>query len=104
MAQDQRTQPVEIRPHTQSRILEIQWADGHTTKLTYEYLRVECPCADCKGHTPDQAKTITGKEDVDITQFEPVGLYALQLHFDDGHNTGLFTWDYLRRLDTDPEA
>jgi DUF971 family protein len=103
MSDDPRVQPVEIRPHTQSKHLEIEWADGHVSDLTYEYLRVECPCADCKGHTPDQAKTITGKEDVDITDFQPVGHYAIQLTFDDGHNTGIFTWDYLRRLDMQAE-
>ncbi|HKJ71959.1 MAG TPA: DUF971 domain-containing protein [Gammaproteobacteria bacterium] len=102
MSQEQ-ARPVEIRPHTKSKVLEIEWNDGHVSKYTYEYLRVECPCADCKGHTPDQAKSITGKENVDINSFDPVGNYAIQLSFDDGHNTGIFTWDYLRRLDTAPE-
>ena len=102
MSQDQ-ARPVEIRPHTQSKVLEIEWDDGHVSNYTYEYLRVECPCADCKGHTPDQAKTITGKENVDITAFDPVGNYAIQLSFDDGHNTGIFTWEHLRRLDTSAE-
>lgn len=104
MSQDKTKTPVEIKPHTQSKVLEVEWADGHVSKYTYEYLRVECPCADCKGHTPDQAKTITGKEDVDITDFKPVGNYAIQLVFDDGHDTGLFSWDLLRRLDTSAEA
>ncbi len=104
MSSSQATKPVEIKPHTKSKVLEIDWADGHVTKLTYEYLRVECPCADCKGHTPDQAKTIAGKENVDITDFKPVGNYAIQPVFDDGHDTGIFSWDLLRRLDTSAEA
>jgi DUF971 family protein len=84
-----------------SRIMEVDWADGHTSRLTFEYLRVECPCAECKGHTPDQAQVITGKEDVRIVDVAPVGNYAVQLHFSDGHNTGIFTWGYLRMLDNE---
>ena len=96
-----RTQPLEIRPLMVSRIMEVDWADGHTSRLTFEYLRVECPCAECKGHTPDQAQVITGKEDVRIVDVAPVGNYAVQLHFSDGHNTGIFTWEYLRMLDNE---
>ncbi|MCK9188841.1 DUF971 domain-containing protein [Acidithiobacillus sp.] len=96
-----RTQPLEIRPLMVSRIMEVDWADGHTSRLTFEYLRVECPCAECKGHTPDQAQVITGKEDVRIVDVAPVGNYAVQLHFSDGHNTGIFTWGYLRMLDNE---
>lgn len=96
-----RTQPLEIRPLMVSRIMEVDWADGHTSRLTFEYLRVECPCAECKGHTPDQAQVITGKEDVNIVDVAPVGNYAVQLHFSDGHNTGIFTWEYLRMLDNE---
>lgn len=95
---DNSPRPVEIRPHTVSKILEIEWDDGEVSKLTYEHLRVECPCADCKGHGPGQEKTITGKKDIDILDFQPVGNYAIQLQFDDGHDTGIYTWDYLRRL------
>ncbi|MHB1280985.1 MAG: gamma-butyrobetaine hydroxylase family protein [Acidithiobacillus sp.] len=94
-----RTQPLEIRPLMISRIMEVDWADGHTSCLTFEHLRVECPCAECKGHTPDQAQIITGKENVSVVDVVPVGNYAVQLHFSDGHNTGIFTWEYLRRLD-----
>lgn len=96
-----RTQPLEIRPLMVSRIMEVDWADGHTSRLTFEYLRVECPCAECKGHTPDQAQVITGKEDVRVVDVAPVGNYAVQLHFSDGHNTGIFTWEYLRMLDNE---
>ena len=94
-----RTQPIEIRPLMLSKVMEIDWGDGHTSRLTFEYLRVECPCAECKGHTPDQAQVITGKEDVNLVDIQPVGNYAVQLHFSDGHGTGIYTWDYLRRLD-----
>lgn len=96
---DKRTQPLEIRPLMVSKIMEVDWADGHTSRYTFEQLRVDCPCADCKGHTPDQAKVITGKEGIGITNIEPVGNYAVKLHFEDGHNTGIFSWDYLRRID-----
>ncbi|MEY2333865.1 DUF971 domain-containing protein [Acidithiobacillus ferrianus] len=95
---DPRTQPLEIRPLMISRILEVDWADGHTSRLTFERLRVECPCAECKGHTPDQARVIIGKEAVSLVEVAPVGNYAVQLHFSDGHNTGIFTWEYLRLL------
>ena len=97
---DSHTQPLEIRPLMISRKMEIDWADGHTSDLSFEYLRVECPCAECKGHTPDEARVITGKEDVSIVDVLPVGNYAIQIHFSDGHSTGIFTWEYLRRLDT----
>ena len=96
-----RTQPLEIRPLMISRIMEVDWADGNTSRLTFEHLRVECPCAECKGHTPDQAQVIIGKEDVNIVDVAPVGNYAVQLHFSDGHNTGIFTWEYLRMLDNE---
>ncbi|ACH83224.1 MULTISPECIES: gamma-butyrobetaine hydroxylase-like domain-containing protein [Acidithiobacillus] len=98
---DPRTQPLEIRPLMISRVMEVDWADGHTSRLTFEHLRVECPCAECKGHTPDQAQIVTGKEHVSVVEVVPVGHYAVQLHFSDGHNTGIFTWEYLRRLDAE---
>ncbi|MBU2843951.1 gamma-butyrobetaine hydroxylase-like domain-containing protein [Acidithiobacillus thiooxidans] len=96
---DTHPQPLEIRPLMISRKMEIDWADGHTSVLSFEHLRVECPCAECKGHTPDEARVITGKEDVSIVDVLPVGNYAIQIHFSDGHSTGIFTWEYLRRLD-----
>ncbi|MHB8249010.1 MAG: gamma-butyrobetaine hydroxylase family protein [Acidithiobacillus sp.] len=96
---DARTQPLEIRPLMISRILEVDWADGHTGRVSFEHLRVECPCAECKGHSPTEARTITGKEDVSISDVQPVGNYAIQIQFSDGHNTGIYTWEYLRFLD-----
>jgi DUF971 family protein len=93
------SQPLEIHPLMRSKVMEIAWSDGHTSRLSFELLRVECPCAECKGHTPDQAQEITGKEDIDLVDIQPVGNYAVQLHFSDGHGTGIYTWEYLRRLD-----
>ncbi len=92
------TQPLEIRPLMVSRVMEIDWPDGHTSRLSFEQLRVECPCAECKGHTPEEARIITGKEDVGLADIQPVGNYAVQLHFTDGHGTGIYTWEYLRHL------
>ena len=91
--------PVEIRPLLQSKILEVDWADGHRSDYSFELLRVECPCAACKGHSPAEAKIITGKENIGITAVEPVGNYAIKLFFDDGHSTGIYSWDWLRRMD-----
>ncbi len=100
----ERCQPLEIRPLLQSRVMEIDWDDGHRSSLSFTLLRVECPCAECKGHTPDQARVIEGKEDVTLMDIQPVGNYAVQLHFSDGHGTGIYTWEYLRRLDEQQRA
>lgn len=96
---DKRFQPLEIRPLMVSKVMEVDWADGHTSRYSFERLRVECPCADCKGHSPEQAKVITGKEGIGITNIEPVGNYAVKLYFEDGHNTGIYSWEYLRHLE-----
>jgi len=87
--------PVGIRNTLQAAQLEIDWEDGRKSEFTHEFLRVKCPCADCTGHTPDQAKVIVGKEDVRITQIEQVGNYAVRIVFDDGHGSGIFTFDKL---------
>jgi len=92
------TPPVAMRNYGKDGFLEIDWSDGHQSRYSHEHLRVECPCADCRGHTPDQAKLITGKQDVRITQIEPVGNYALRIHFDDGHDTGLYEFSTLRHM------
>ncbi|MBU2800883.1 DUF971 domain-containing protein [Acidithiobacillus caldus] len=101
---DARTQPTELRPLTISRVLEIDWADGSTSRVSFETLRVECPCAECKGHTPEQAQIITGKEEVNLTDIQAVGNYAVQLFFSDGHSTGIYTWEYLRLLSDRAES
>ena len=87
--------PLSISLHKQSRILEITFDDGSTFELSCEYLRVNSPSADVKGHGPGQAVLQTGKENVAITEIEPVGNYAIKPHFSDGHQTGIYSWSYL---------
>jgi DUF971 family protein len=91
-------QPTEIKLHQQSRMLEISFNDNVSYQLPYEYLRVYSPSADVSGHGPGQEVLQTGKKDVGITSIIPVGSYAVQINFDDGHDTGLFTWEYLYKL------
>ncbi len=88
--------PTAIRNFNADACLEIDWDDGHHSRYSHEGLRVQCPCADCRGHTPDQAKVIRGKEHVRVTHIELVGNYAVRIEFDDGHNTGLYTFTQLR--------
>lgn len=90
--------PTDIRLHQQSRRLEIYFEDGSQFDLPCEYLRVYSPSAEVRGHSPDQAVLQTGKEGVNIKDIEAVGNYAIKLVFDDGHDTGLYTWDYLHEL------
>lgn len=90
--------PTNIRLHQSSRLLEIQFDNGTECILSCEFLRVYSPSAEVQGHNPDQAVLQTGKEDVNITQIEPVGNYAIKLTFTDGHDTGLYSWDYLYDL------
>jgi DUF971 family protein len=88
-------QPVEIKLHQKSRILEIAFADGRQFRLPCEFLRVYSPSAEVRGHGPGQEVLQTGKMNVDITKIEPVGSYAIQLVFSDGHDTGIYSWDLL---------
>ncbi len=88
-------QPTEIKLHQKSRVLEIAFADGSNFKLPCEFLRVHSPSAEVRGHGPGQETLQTGKKDVSIEKIEPVGTYAVQLHFSDGHNTGIYSWDIL---------
>lgn len=90
--------PVEIKLHQKSRVLELTFDDDFNCNLTCEYLRVMSPSAEVKGHGPGQEVLQVHKEDVGITEITPAGNYAIKIHFDDGHNTGLFTWDYLHGL------
>jgi len=90
------TIPVAMRNYSGDGYLEIDWSDGHGSRYSHEWLRVQCPCADCRGHTPEQAKVIKGKEQVRISDIAPVGNYALRISFDDGHNTGLYEFSGLR--------
>jgi DUF971 family protein len=88
----------EIRLRRAENLLEVTFSDGFFAALPAEFLRVESPSAEVQGHTPDQRQLVTGKRDVAITQIEPTGNYAIRLVFSDGHNTGIFSWDYLHRL------
>ena len=91
-------QPTEIKLHQQSRMLEITFSDDACYQLPYEFLRVYSPSADVSGHGPGQEVLQTGKRDVGVKELVPVGSYAVQIDFDDGHGTGLYTWEYLYRL------
>ncbi|MBL1141716.1 MAG: DUF971 domain-containing protein [Proteobacteria bacterium] len=93
--------PVAINLHQKSRILEVEFDDGEKFELSCEYLRVNSPSADVKGHGPGQEVLQVGKENVNITKIEPMGNYAVRLVFDDGHETGLYTWHYLYELGID---
>jgi DUF971 family protein len=90
--------PVEIKLHQKSRMLEIGFDDGQSYRLSCEYLRVYSPSAEVRGHGPGQEVLQEGKRDVEITAIEPVGHYAVKLVFSDGHDTGLYSWDYLHSL------
>lgn len=91
-------QPVEIKLHQKSRVLEVAFDDGERFELSCELLRVYSPSAEVRGHGPGQEVLQIGKESVNITAVEPVGNYAVRLVFDDGHDSGLYTWDYLYQL------
>ena len=88
----------ELRLRTRSRILAVAFSDGSRFELPFEYLRVYSPSAEVKGHGPGQETLVLGKEQVQIRSVEPVGQYAVRLIFDDGHDTGLYTWKYLHEL------
>ena len=90
--------PVEIRLRTLSRVLSVVFDNDERYELPFEYLRVNSPSAEVQGHGPGQKIVVTGKQHVQITRVEPVGHYAVRLVFDDGHDSGLFTWKYLRAL------
>jgi DUF971 family protein len=92
------SKPTEIKLHRASRILEIEFEDGKRFELPCEYLRVYSPSAEVRGHGPGQEVLQLGKENVNIEQIEPVGNYAVILHFDDGHNTGIYSWETLYEL------
>jgi DUF971 family protein len=87
--------PTELSLHQKSRILEISYSDGERFELSYEFLRVLSPSAEVQGHGPGQGVLQMGKEDVMITHIEPVGSYAIQPAFDDGHDTGIYSWETL---------
>jgi DUF971 family protein len=88
-------QPTEIKLHQKSRVLEIAFADGRAFSLPCEFLRVYSPSAEVRGHGPGQEVLQVGKKEVSITRIEPVGSYAVQLTFSDGHDTGIYSWELL---------
>lgn len=90
--------PTEITLHQQSRELEIAFDDGNRFRLSCEFLRVYSPSAEVRGHGPGQEVLQVGKREVNITAIEPVGTYAIKPTFSDGHDTGLYSWDYLHDL------
>ncbi len=92
--------PTDLCVRDRGRTLEITFDDGSAFRLSAERLRVESPSAEVQGHAPGQRKTVTGKQDVAIVDIEPIGNYAVKLSFDDGHHTGIYSWDYLRELAT----
>lgn len=95
---DDTKRPTEINLHKQSRVLEIVFGDGSRFHLPCEYLRVYSPSAEVRGHAPGEGTLQVGKEDVNITNIEPVGHYAIQLFFDDNHDTGIYSWQTLYDL------
>lgn len=95
---DEAPWPTEIRLHKDRRTLSVQFNDGVGYDLPAEMLRVMSPSAEVQGHTPEQRQTVGGKRDVTITALAPVGNYAVKIVFDDGHDSGLFSWIYLRQL------
>ena len=90
--------PKEIKLHQESKLLEIIFDNETECMLSCEFLRVHSPSAEVQGHSPEQAVLQTGKEDVNISNITPVGNYAIKIHFSDGHDTGLYSWEYLHNL------
>ncbi len=95
--------PVDIKLHKRSGVLEITFSDGMHRRLSAELLRVHSPSAEVKGHGAGEGVLVTGKENVLIDRVDPVGRYAVKLVFDDGHDTGLYTWALLHELALDHE-
>ena len=98
MAASGKPTPTEIKLHQKSRVLEVSFSDGSRFELPYEFLRVHSPSAEVRGHGPGQEVLQVGKKEIDIVNLEPVGSYAVQPHFSDGHGTGIYSWEYLYDL------
>ena len=96
--------PTEIVLHQASHVLEVAFEDGARFRLPCEYLRVESPSAEVQGHGPGQKVLVPGKRKVNIRAIVPIGNYAVQLQFDDGHDSGLYSWSYLHELGREQEA
>ncbi|MEP0323417.1 DUF971 domain-containing protein [Bauldia litoralis] len=98
---DRQPWPTEVKLRSDRRSIGIRFDDGSAYDLRAEYLRVLSPSAEVQGHSPEQRQTVGGKIDVAITAIDPVGNYAVRLTFSDGHDSGLFSWNYLRKLGED---
>ena len=96
--------PTTLRLHRKTRLLEVGWADGRVATLPCEYLRVFSPSAELRGHGLPEPMLIGGKREVNISRIEPVGQYAVRLVFDDGHDSGLYSWDVLDELAREHDA
>ena len=96
--------PTELKVDKDRRVLTVTFDDGRSFSLPAELLRVLSPSAEVQGHSPEQRVTVGGKKNVGIVRLEPVGNYAVRIVFDDGHDTGLFVWEYLRELGENREA
>ena len=101
---ENKVRPTDIKLHQKSRVLEVAFDDGSHFNFPCEYLRVYSPSAEVRGHGPGQEVLQLGKENVNIAHIEPVGTYAVSLHFDDGHNTGIYSWDWLHHLGVNQES
>ncbi|HEY2131611.1 MAG TPA: DUF971 domain-containing protein [Acetobacteraceae bacterium] len=95
--------PVEIRLKRAEKRLEVDFDDGAAFILPAEYLRVESPSAEVQGHAPSERKTVPGRRHVGIMAIEPVGHYAIRILFDDLHDTGIYSWEYLHQLGREQE-
>ena len=95
--------PTDITVHNQSRVLEVAFSDGSQFRIPFELMRVYSPSAEVQGHGPGQEVLQTGKRQVDLVALEPIGNYAVQPTFSDGHDTGIFSWDYLYFLGSEQD-
>jgi DUF971 family protein len=96
--ENEKLAPTLIELHQKSRLLEIEFNDGKHFRLPYEFLRVYSPSAEVRGHGPGQETLQLGKKEVEITAAEPVGMYAINFTFSDGHDSGIYTWEYLHHM------
>ncbi|MFQ5954792.1 MAG: gamma-butyrobetaine hydroxylase-like domain-containing protein [Kiloniellales bacterium] len=95
--------PTELRYSKADKTLTVTFDDGRSFHLPAEFLRVESPSAEVQGHGPDQKQIVSGRRHVGIMAIEPVGNYAVRIKFDDLHDTGIYSWQYLRRLGEDQD-
>lgn len=100
----QKNRPSEIRLNRDDNVLEIDFDDGKSFSITAELLRVESPSAEVQGHSPEQKTTVAGRRHVAIMELKPVGTYAIEIKFDDLHDSGIYTWDYLHGMGTNQDA